>query len=169
MSPHHLKDTAKEAAKETVDAVKDAGAQAYDAARDKVGAVASDAVTLARDEARTRAEAGKNQVADEGSRLAGGLRDVARNPETSTLQAQLLESVAGAVSDISEGLRDRSVGALVSDVEHFARRNPGAFIAGSALLGFALTRFAKSSAPEVDAETLPAVTPTRYHNNGAMA
>lgn len=175
MSPYTLKDSVKETAENVTSTVKEAGRDAYDTARAKMSTAASDAVHLAREEANTRAEAGKNRVADEGAAFAGGLREVAQKPGTSSVQARLLDTVAGTVEDLSSGLRDRSVSSLVSDVETFARRHPGAFVAGSVLLGFALTRFAKASSPEVEIETpptYPAVSPTtatRFNNNGAMS
>ena len=60
--------------------------------------------------------------------------------------ARQFRTAAQKVEELSEGLRDRSVRELVSDVSDFARRQPLWFFGGAIMAGFALSRFLKSSA-----------------------
>ena len=186
MSTKDIKDTVTEKSKAAAEVAKNAASDAYDTASEKASEtyesakkatsqIASDASSYARNEVSARAEAGKNTLADEGSRLAAGLRDVAHDPETSDLHARFLDTVASSISSVSDDLRGRSVGSMIEEVETFARRNPGAFFAGAAVAGFALARFAKASKPADPVTNLPATAQdnapmqTRFHNNGAAA
>jgi dihydroxyacetone kinase len=144
MTHENLKDAALEAAH----SAKDAGREALDAAKSSVAETAQAARAAIRDEAETRADAGKDMIADEGRRLAQGLRAAAGNKGSDSLHGRLLETFATSVSDMSEGLRSRSFGSLLSEAEGFARRNPGAFVAAAGLTGFALARFAAASTPD---------------------
>ncbi len=141
MTAENLKDAAKDAAENIIET----GHEVFGQAKTHVAGAASQAGAAIREEVGARAEAGKDMFAEEGQRLARSLRDVAAEQGESTLQGRLLDTVAGGVADVSEGLRGRSFGSLLEQAEDFARRNPGAFVAGAALAGFALARFARSS------------------------
>ncbi|WP_284165358.1 hypothetical protein [Frigidibacter sp. SD6-1] len=98
-----------------------------------------------RDEAESRAEAGKNLAAEQGQRFANDLRAEAGRRGNKTFQGQVLDTMANGVADLSEGLRGHSIASILQQAESFARRNPGAFVADAALAGFAVARFARAS------------------------
>ena len=69
--------------------------------------------------------------------------------------AELVNRLAGTVSNLATRLREGTVDELVDDTRSFARRNPGLFIAAGLVAGFALARFVKASAqrsPEAAAD-----------------
>ncbi|HET9448241.1 MAG TPA: hypothetical protein VFO35_18380 [Steroidobacteraceae bacterium] len=68
--------------------------------------------------------------------------------------ADLANRLAGTVSNFATRLREGSLEDLVEDTRSLARRNPGLFIAGGVLAGFALARFAKASAQRTESSTL---------------
>ena len=128
------------------DRVKDAASAASDMAM----GVASNVTETVKDTASSMADrAGKTMsqaqdaIADEGHRLAQSLRDAAM-ARGETVQGKVLDVMAGGVDSVAESLRGRSVSGLYEDVQTFARRNPGAFAAGAAVLGFALARYLRS-------------------------
>lgn len=141
----------KGAAKDAADKIIETGHEMLDQAKTHASEAAVQAGAAIREGVEARAEAGKDMFAEEGQRLARSLRDVAAEKGESTLQGRLLDTVAGSVADVSEGLRGRSFGSLLEQVESFACRNPGAFVAGAALAGFALARVARSSGSPLEA------------------
>lgn len=105
----------------------------------------SEATTKVMDAVGERADAAKETVADQGERIAQTLRKSASGHTAGSLQDRVVDIVATGVSDLSEGIRSRSFASVWADVTGLARRNPGVFVAGAALAGFALARFARSS------------------------
>lgn len=59
--------------------------------------------------------------------------------------AQYADWAAGALDRVSEHLHQKDVKSLLRETQEFARREPGLVIGGALALGFALTRFLKSS------------------------
>ena len=163
MNSMNLKDAAAKVADSVGETLKESGRDALQAAKSGVSDIAASAGAALRDEAELRAEEGKDMLADQGQRLASGLRDAASDRGESSVQGRVLETIAGSVSDVSEGLRDRSVMSLLDDVQGFARRNPGIFMAAAALAGFAVARFAVASArpaiADIDAPAAPRSRP----------
>lgn len=141
MTAEHLKDVAKDAAENIIET----GHEMLGQAKTHASEAAAQAGAALREGVTARAEAGKDMFAEEGQRLARSLRGVAAEQGQSTLQGRLLDTFASGVADVSDGLRGRSFGSLLEQADDFARRNPGAFVAGAALAGFALARFARSS------------------------
>ena len=103
MTGNEFQNKAQDAAK----AVKDAGRETFDAAKSELSEAAKEVKSTLRDEADTRARAGKDLVADQGQRIARDLRDAAGSQGVESFQGRLLDTVASGVSDISEGLRDQ--------------------------------------------------------------
>jgi hypothetical protein len=68
--------------------------------------------------------------------------------ETSPQIARYVQEAASALDGLSRSLRDSSHGQLMGQMEDLARRQPVAFFGAAVLAGFALARFAKSSAEE---------------------
>lgn len=61
--------------------------------------------------------------------------------------ANLTEGAARQIDRLSGYLRDRSVNDMLSEAKRFARRSPGMFLGGAAVLGFFGSRFFRSSDP----------------------
>ena len=133
-------DRAKAAAASAVDAATEAGRTA----KDKFAAGAADTLDAARDLAEDSADDARASFFDAGDRIARGLQSHA--DETSGFQARVLNGLADGVSTVSDGLRGRTLGDLVTGAQDYARRNPGLVVAGAAVAGFALARFLRSSA-----------------------
>lgn len=77
--------------------------------------------------------------------VASALRHAAEDLRQGSPQERTLSQIANGIADASEAIRDKDLGEIVSDMGTFARRNPAVFLGGAALLGFAVTRFAKAS------------------------
>lgn len=80
-------------------------------------------------------------MADAVRRAAGEFEDQA--PQA----AEYIRYAADQMNSVSESIRRRDMGQMVSDVQSFARRQPAAFLGLSLLAGFAAVRFLRSSAP----------------------
>lgn len=160
MTPEILGKDLKDAAKDTAAALKDSAVAAAHAAKgvgqdalhdlkDRAADLksrAADTTENLREQAQDRIAAAGETLADGSDRLAKSLRQAASD-DKSPLRAQVLNTVAGGVSDVSDTLRNKSLGTLVADVQGFARRNPAVFVAGAAIAGFALARVLRSSTP----------------------
>ncbi|MCB1339743.1 MAG: hypothetical protein KDK24_01490 [Pseudooceanicola sp.] len=112
------------------------------AAKEDLAQVADKAKSAIRAEAEARAELGKDIVSDQGMKLADSLRS-----DADDLQARMQNVLAQGVADLSEELRQTNLTTILEGTQDFARRHPGAFVAGAALAGFALARFLRASEP----------------------
>lgn len=110
---------------------------------------AVDAATSLRDrateEAAHQAEAAKSGVASEISDMGRALRRASDELRDGSPQERSFGYMAEALADLSDSVRDKDLGEMVGDISAFARRHPGAFLGGAALLGFAGVRVAKAS------------------------
>jgi len=108
-----------------------------------------DEATHLKDEAaghvRERVEGVKDTVADEMSSVGDALRNASRDLRKGSPQEQLFGSVAESLAGFADAVRGRDVSEIVEEVSRFGRRNPGAFLGGAALLGFAAVRMARAS------------------------
>jgi hypothetical protein len=147
MNATTIKDRAAEAAENLKATASEKLGQAGDTARNLTETVkekAGETASAALDAAASRADVAKDKLVDGADRLETRLRDMASEDES--LQARLLGKAADGVSAATETLRDRKLTELADDVKAFARKHPGAFAAGAAVVGFALARFVRSSA-----------------------
>jgi hypothetical protein len=103
----------------------------------------------AKDQALGFAEEQKRRGADQAEGIARAVHGAADQlQETSPEIARYVQEAASAVDGLARGLRDSSPGQLMGQMEDLARRQPVAFFGAAVLAGFALARFAKSSAEE---------------------
>ncbi|SDY71023.1 hypothetical protein [Citreimonas salinaria] len=123
---------ARRQAKGLAEDARQAGQQAYDTVKDEAG---------------HQAEEAQSRIASEAGDVAQALRKAAEASRDGSPQERTFGQIADALADASEGFSRKDLGELVSDANHFARRNPIAFLGGAALLGFAAARFAKASSP----------------------
>ncbi|WP_067482775.1 hypothetical protein [Actinomadura hibisca] len=63
---------------------------------------------------------------------------------------QVVHQIADGGRQTADYLEDRGVGGVVEEVQNFARRRPGMFLAGAALAGFAIGRMAKAAKAQSD-------------------
>lgn len=145
MTHETLKQTVKDAAKAT----REMGADALTTAKAEAKSAASSAAKSLRAEAEARAEEGKAQLSRQGMKLNEVLRNRAESADYA-IERRVLNVVAGGVAEMSKDLRGRSVSSIVDETERFARRHPGAFIAGAAIAGFAIARFARASSRDAE-------------------
>ena len=110
-----------------------------------VKSTAKAAVNDLKSEARDRAHAAKDSVAEEVSSVASALRTAANELRSGSPQERTLGQIADGLADASDAIREKDLGEIVHNVSDFARHNPAVFLGASALLGFAATRFAKAS------------------------
>jgi hypothetical protein len=96
----------------------------------------------------------RSQFADQKERAAGSLESVAdalrqagqglRDHEQAAL-GDYVQGAAEMVERVSDYLSRRDMDQLVREVEDMARRQPGLFVGGAFALGFLAARFLKSS------------------------
>lgn len=138
------RDSLKRTMKDAAQTAQEAGSDALKLAKAEAASAAVTAAKSIRAEAEARADEGKAHVSREGVKLTNALRERARTADFE-VERHLLNAVAGSVAEMSEDLRTRSISSLIDETERFARRHPGAFVAGAAIAGFALARFARAS------------------------
>jgi hypothetical protein len=104
---------------------------------------------------RQTLEQRKRSAADRVEEIAQALeRTGAQFSENEPTLAELAARLAGTVGNLATRLREGSFDDLAEDTRALARRNPGLFIAGGLLAGFALARFVKASAQRANAPDL---------------
>ena len=99
-----------------------------------------DGVRAAADEATDRTERQAGRAAE--AAAAASEEFHAESP-----QAQAADRAATSLHDVAEALHSTDFDKVAGRVKEFARENPALFLGGAALLGFAATRFLKSSDP----------------------
>lgn len=130
--------------------VHDVTAQAKSAAHDAGATIKS--------EVSARADAAKGAAAQEVGNVASALRKAAQESRTGSPQERTFGQIADTLADASDAISNKDLGTALQDVGDFARRHPLTFLAGAALAGFAVSRFAKASERHVqtaDSEFMP--------------
>lgn len=109
---------------------------------------ASDVLGQARSMVRDAAEQQKHRAAEGIHEFARSLHDMAGSldEQQRDLTARYTHAAAEQLERAARGLEQRSMGDMLADVEHLARRQPALFIGGAFAAGFLLARFLKSSA-----------------------
>jgi len=123
-------------------------------AQQKVGEVAGqvqdkagEVVDQVRQQATTRIDQQKDQATASLWNFANAIRDTGntlRDKDQGAI-AQVTDKAAEQVERISAYLAHRDVGQILTEVQHFARRQPGIFVGGAFALGLLGARFLKSS------------------------
>lgn len=149
----------KETVRTAVEDAKSVVNEAVLTAQDAMSDVTSEASRLAKDareKAMSFAEEHKGRAAEQISSLTTALNKAADELETSD-QAQIAKyarTVAGGLDKFSTNLRDKGIDELLGTVGDFARRQPAIFMGVAALLGFAASRFALSTAQRNSANSM---------------
>jgi hypothetical protein len=143
--------SAKEQASATADQTKQAVSQVAGTAADQVKAVTGEA----RQQAGAAVKQLRDRMTDEAQsqtqRLAGTLRQwaddlgsMAQNASGDSPARSLVEQAADGGHRAAEYLDRQGTAGLMGDLQDFARRRPGAFLAGAALSGLVIGRLAKA-------------------------
>ncbi|WP_291295420.1 hypothetical protein [Elioraea sp.] len=113
---------------------------------ERVGEKGGEVLDAAKSRVEGLAEEGKEAGAGKLSAVANAILAAADDLEDSSPEiARHVRSAADAIEGISGAMHQRSSGQLFHDLSDFARRQPTAFFGVTAMAGFALVRFAKSS------------------------
>jgi gas vesicle protein len=98
-------------------------------------------------QATSLAEGQKSQATQNLDSISGALRSTEQqlHSDGQKVAAQAVTMAASQVEKLSGYLQSHSVSEMVGEAEAFARRQPAAFLGGAFVLGFALSRFLKST------------------------
>jgi len=112
-------------------------------------AQAQNLVNTAREQATSQITTQKDRAADSLMTISTALQAASREMRNQNggPVADYIDTAAGQVDQIATALRDQDVYQLLKTTEQFARRQPALFLAAAFALGFAGTRFLKSSSP----------------------
>lgn len=119
-----------------------------DASVEHIKKDANDVMDKAKTAGREQIESGKEAAATQAEKVADVIEQASAQLKDGNFQtlADYTNELAGGIKNFSEGLHNRSVDELVSDIRDMARRNPTAFILGSVVVGIGISRFFKASA-----------------------
>jgi ABC-type transporter Mla subunit MlaD len=123
--------------------IKDAFSSVTEQTQKQASAAAERVKSKTRDFAEQQKAAGADQMDDVVDAM-GAAADVLEGQMPSA--AGYVEDVAKQLDTVASALRERSVDDMLGSAADFARRKPVFFFAGALAAGFALSRFAKSSA-----------------------
>jgi ElaB/YqjD/DUF883 family membrane-anchored ribosome-binding protein len=145
-------DGARERASQTASHAADAGRDVAHEAKERAGDVAHEATDRAKDlwsEAQGQAS---SQAAHQQGRLAEGLRhfgseldEMSRTSEDPGYASQAASRGAQAAGQLADWFEQREPGDVLHEVEDFARRRPGAFIAIAAGAGLVVGRLLRGA------------------------
>ncbi|MFE8911097.1 hypothetical protein [Streptomyces globisporus] len=144
--------TARDKASEGADLVTDKAGDVAGTAKEQTADVAGEATARAQDlvselrsQLEEQARSQTQRLAGNVRRLADDLHDMSRQSDSDSSAASAVRQIANRGHQAASRLEDRGPGGLLSDLQDFARRRPGAFLAGAALAGFATARLAKGA------------------------
>jgi gas vesicle protein len=120
--------------------------QAQGAAQEQVQEKAEQAKGKLREQVDTRSTEIGQQVSGTGEAVREAARSLREKGQDQPAQA--VEQAADKMEQAGRWLTEADGDRILSDVEDFARRQPWAVLAGGLVLGFAASRFLKSSSQQ---------------------
>ncbi|WP_258049579.1 hypothetical protein [Streptomyces finlayi] len=111
----------------------------------EASAKAQDLVGQLRDQLQDQARSQTQNMARNVRRLSDELSDMSENAEDGSAAAAAVKNLADRGRRVATHLESKGPEGLVGDLQEFARRRPGAFLAGAALAGFAAARLGKGA------------------------
>ena len=113
---------------------------------------AQDAVQQAGQQAKSTARDQKQSVAQSLTQVGQALHDSGSSLQQKgdNTAAQAIDMAASKVDTLAEYLQNTSIDDMIHGVQDYARREPAIFFGGAFALGFALSRFLKSSPPSAN-------------------
>jgi hypothetical protein len=146
------KASVKERVAETASQVGDAGRETAHDAKERARDVAHEATDRARglaDRARTELS---SQAGSQQQKLAGGIRSLgdelsqmAGGTQDPGYASEIVERAGDATKQVAQWFEDREPAAVLREVEDFARRRPGLFLAMAAGAGLLVGRFLRGA------------------------
>ncbi|MGW0390708.1 hypothetical protein ACWDYJ_07375 [Streptomyces sp. NPDC003042] len=128
----------------------DKAADVAGTAQKEMGHVKDEAATRARDLAgelrgqfQDQAQSQTRHLAQNVRRLADEVREMSEGASPDSTAAGVARKIADSGRQIADQLESRGPDGLMSELQDFARRRPGVFLAGAALAGFAVARAGK--------------------------
>lgn len=156
--------TAKQQAREVTSTVKEQATQFTQELSDQGRSLYEET----REQIEQQAETQTQQLAQTLRRFGTETQALAEGrPEAAGTAGEYAEQLADKLHEMATGLENRGVSGLIEEVQDFARRRPGAFLFGTAIVGFAggrLLRSAKSDDSDDDESfyaELPPAPPRR--------
>lgn len=152
--------TVQEKAGESVSLVGDKAAEVGVTAKEQAANVVGEATAQARDlvgELRTQltsqAETQTQRLAENLRRFSQELRELGEHGKPDSTMADMARQLADGGHQVASHVEKRGPDGLVSDLQNFARRRPGVFLAGAALAGFVVARAGKGVSAAASSET----------------
>jgi hypothetical protein len=153
-------DTVKEKASDVAGSAGDAGGDVMRSAKEQGREVAAEtrrqAQNLyhqAREQVRTQASGQQQRASESLRRLGDELRAMADKSGTSGPATDLAREASDRVEGVAEWLEARQPGDMLAEVRDYARRHPGAFLAGAALLGVLAGRLTRGMMSDAGGST----------------
>lgn len=141
---------AQEKAAQGTEVVTERASSVAGTAKQQAAGVAGEARSQARDLAgqvrgqlRDQAQSQTHSLAANLQRVSDDLREMSSSARPGSAAAKAVRQVADGGGRVASRLESRGPEGLLSDIEGFARRRPGVFLAGAALAGFAVARAGK--------------------------
>ncbi|MFD3332109.1 hypothetical protein ACFWV1_05555 [Streptomyces sp. NPDC058700] len=142
--------TAQDKAGESAALIGDKASGVARTAKEQAGQVvgetqakAKDLVGELREQLRDQAGTQTQRLAENVRKLATEIRDMSENGKPDSTAGGLARQMADRGHQVADHLESRGPDGLLSDLQGFARRRPGLFLAGAALAGFAVARAGK--------------------------
>jgi hypothetical protein len=125
---------------------------------DRIKADATEVMENAKTAGRQQFESGKQTAVSQADKVADVIERASSELREKNLQtlADYTSELGSAIKNFSDGLQNRTVDDLVTDIRDIARRNPTAFILGSVVIGIGISRFFKASAERREHSSLRA-------------
>lgn len=154
--------TAQEKAGESAATVGRQASEVAGTAKEQAAKVVEEAGTQAqellgglREQLGQQAQTQGRRLAQTIRTLAGELEEMGRHGPAESVTTSLVGRVADGGHQVADRIEERGPQGLLDDVQDFARRRPGMFLAGAALAGLLVGRTGKgvSSAPDNDSDS----------------
>jgi hypothetical protein len=141
-----------EATEQIAQTAKDKAATVAQGAKEQVSQVATEAKTQAKNVARDTREQLRAQADEQATKVAGSIRRISdefralcegRADDAGTVR-QYLGDAGGQLDQFAQRIDTRGFEGIIDDVQRFARRRPGVFLAAAAGAGFLTGRVFRS-------------------------
>lgn len=147
-----MSNTATRAREETRELAQDARQELQHVkseAKEQAGRVLDDA----RQQVREQVDAQMQRVAGSIQNVTSELRALCEGrPEEATSVRRYLDDASSSLDRLAATVEQRGFEGILEDVQQFARRRPGTFLAGAAVAGFLAGRLLRSTKDERDDE-----------------
>jgi uncharacterized protein YjbJ (UPF0337 family) len=145
-----VKEEASQQARAVTGTAKDQASQVADEARTQAGGLAEDAKQQLHQQAEQQTEQLGGVIGQFGQRveaLASG------RPEEAGPLGDYADSIADQVQQLAGRVDQLGFDGMVDEVQRFARRRPGAFLAAAAVAGFAVSRVGRGAKDAQDSSS----------------